>query len=197
MCESIQLSQNELEIFYNSVNLVRTAKKVWALKKKYGQNFSYLQLASSWNILSQKVIEHKSCGKLSLLMYRKVANSSTSHLVAHRRIFRLFTKVKLKAYLLWAFREMLFFALVPWSQLYGNPQCAHLYRHRVGRLNVYEMQENICRIISPSFIYPNKMLIKIVLKSTRNSKTLNCPTSPNQPNLRILFHKKESTPGLH
>ena len=46
------LSQNELEIFYNSVNLVRTAKKVWALKKKYGQNFSYLQLASSWNILS-------------------------------------------------------------------------------------------------------------------------------------------------
>ena len=40
-----------------------------------------------------------------VLTYRKVASSSLSWLVAHSRIFRLFLKEKIDAYVLWPFAE--------------------------------------------------------------------------------------------
>ena len=33
------------------------------------------------------------------------------------------------------------------------------------------------------------MLLKIFIKSTRNSRTPNCSNEPSQPNSQILFHK--------
>ena len=47
----------------------------------------------------------------------------------------------------------------------------------------------MCNIVFAFFIDLNFMLLKIFIKSTRNSRTPNCSNEPSQPNSQILFHK--------